>query len=97
MKSRRYLNVILTVNAALLAGVLWTQVVCHPVLETTANALDDTRAEPPNAAEQRLKMIERLEQLKRATDATYMLLKNGEVKVRVTNAAEMRPAQDEKD
>ena len=37
MRQSRYLNVILTVNAVLLAGLLWTQVVDRPMLAETGD------------------------------------------------------------
>ena len=55
MRQGSYLNVILTVNAVLLAGVLWTHVAGTPVLNSTANAQSAGTGGTgiPNAADQR--------------------------------------------
>jgi len=95
MRQRTYLNVILTVNACLLAGLLWTQIMPQPPLAQRAVAEeivgpDFPRLGIPNAAEQRKKMIDSLTRLQRSVDAQQKLLQSGKVKVQVTNFDELR-------
>jgi acetamidase/formamidase len=93
MRQSKYLNVILTVNAVLLAGLLWTQIASAPVLAQDAVAqVRATRAVPtiPNAAEQRKKMIDALQEIRQSADATKQLLESGQVKVQVTNLDDIR-------
>jgi hypothetical protein len=94
MRQGTYLNVILTVNAVLLTGLLWTQVVSQPLLDTSAAAQSRTRtAAPPvipNAAAQRAKMIDALNDLKQSVDAQRKLLESGKLKVTVTNLDEIK-------
>jgi len=93
MRRRSYLNVILTVNAALLAGLLWTQVADRPVFAGSAAASSDTGSGPPivpNAAEQRQKMIDELRTLRAAIDAQSKALSTGTLKVQVTNFGELK-------
>src|SRR5258705_12410787 len=57
-----YLNVILTANAILLTGLLWSQVAGHPLLAAEASAQSSGTAGSPslipiNAADQRQKQI----------------------------------------
>jgi len=85
MRQGSYLNVILTVNAVLLAGVLWTHVAGTPVLNSTANAQSAGGTGIPNAADQRQKQIEALRELKVSVDATNKLLTSGKLKVEVSN------------
>jgi len=95
MRQHTYLNVILTVNACLLTGVLWTQIASGPPLAQTAAAEQAAMPEIPrlgipNAAEQRQKMITALTHLQRSVDAQQKLLQSGKVKVQVTNLDELR-------
>jgi hypothetical protein len=86
MRQGSYLNVILTVNAVLLAGVLWTHVAGTPVLNSTANAQSPVGGTGiPNAADQRQKQIEAIRELKVSVDATNKLLTSGKLKVEVSN------------
>ena len=91
MKQMRYLNVILTINAALLACVLYTQLIDRPILATQAQA--QTQAVPPggipNAGKQREQIVVAVQELARDVQKTNRLLE-GELKVTVTNAREMR-------
>jgi hypothetical protein len=99
MRERKYLNVILTVNAVLLACLLWTQVASEPVFEETATAEPQSRSRRqertrpigalPNATEQRLEIVRALREMKRAIDAQGELLESGKVKVEVTNLDEI--------
>jgi hypothetical protein len=91
MRQGTYLNVILTVNAALLTGVLWTQVAERPALSSAALAQSAPRADGiPNAAAQRQKMIEALRDLKASMDANTRLLESGKLKVEVTNLSDIK-------
>jgi hypothetical protein len=94
MRQQKYLNVILTVNAILLAGLLWTQVADRPVLSDEATAQSRTQPRQPgvgipNAAQQRMEMVDGIEDLKKAMAAQYRLLKSGELTVRVSNLDEI--------
>lgn len=84
MRHRTYLNVILTVNAALLAALVWVQIADQPILAGNAWAQRGP-ATMPNAAEQRLRMIHMLEQINKAMTDTRDLLKAGKARVEVTN------------
>ena len=88
MRQRTYLNVILTVNALLLACLLWTQVAAAPFAAQTAIA-QEPRLLIPNAAEQRKKMIDAMEQINQSIDAQHRLLKSGAVTVKVANLDEI--------
>jgi hypothetical protein len=93
MRRGTYLNVILTVNAVLLTGLLWTQIASQPLLASTATAQSRTKQATapviPNAADQRNKMINALADLKRSVDAQRQLLESGKLKVYVTNLDEI--------
>jgi len=96
----KYLNVILTVNAVLLAGLLWTQVAEQPVLAETAVA--QSRSKPsadgkykgsyykPNAAQQRADQMKILEAIQKSVEAQTKLLSSGKVKVEVMNLDEIK-------
>lgn len=86
MRQRTYLNMILTVNAVLLGGLLWTQVTSTPLFDQTASAQGAKDAVGvPNAADQRQKMIEALRDIKASVDSTKKLVEGGKLKVEVTN------------
>ena len=99
MKRQRtsYLNVILTVNAVLLAGLLWTQISTSPPMAQEAVAQQRTKrsATIPNAAEQRVRIIQAIQSLQRSTDATKKLLDSGKLKVEVTNLDEIEVTVEE--
>jgi hypothetical protein len=94
MRRGTYLNVILTVNAVLLTGLLWTQLVDRPLLEAEAAAQSRTKTtQPPvipNAAAQREKMIKAISDLKQSVDTQRKLLESGKLKVTVTNLDEIK-------
>jgi hypothetical protein len=95
MRQQKYLNVILTINAILLACLLWTQVADRPVLsdEATAQSRSQSRLPGvgiPNAAQQRMDMVEGIEDLKKAMAAQYRFLKSGELTVQVSNLDEIK-------
>ena len=95
MRQGTYLNVILTVNAVLLGGLVWTQIAGQPVLEQTATAQvgRETGAGVPNAAEQRQKMIEALRDMKASLDASNKLMQSGKLRVEVTNLNEIKKVE----
>lgn len=85
MRQSNYLNVILTVNAVLLAGLLWTQIVGRAPLDTQAVAQTSTGSGIPNAADQRQRMIDALNSIKTSVDATRKAVESGKMKVEVAN------------
>lgn len=93
MRQGTYLNVILTVNAVLLAGLLWTHVASAPVFEQSASAQSKEGVGVPNAADQRQKMIETLRDLKASVDATNKVIQGGKLKVEVSNLDQARKVE----
>jgi hypothetical protein len=95
MRRGTYLNVILTVNAVLLTGLLWTQLADRPLLESEAAAEAQSRTKTPNppvipnAAAQRDRMINAIKDLKQSVDAQRKFLESGKLKVTVTNLDEI--------
>ena len=92
MRQQKYTNVILTVNAALLAVLAWTQLVGTPVLARPAEAQVRTQpVEPrfPNAAQQRADITRAVAAVERAVQENTALLQSGDVKVEVTNLSEL--------
>ena len=91
MKKTNYLNVILTANALLLAGLLWTQIADSPVLVEDAAAV--TTAPPfngvPNAGRQREEIVKAVNALAKDVQKTNQLLEK-EIKVTVTNVNALR-------
>ena len=87
MRRTSYLNVILTVNALLLAALLWTQVADRPVLAKPAIAEPPSM---PNAAEQRQKIINALQDLEQSVSESTRLLESGKLEVQVTNLHEIQ-------
>ncbi len=91
MRQSRYLNVILTVNAVLLGGLLWTNVADQPLFVNEAVAQSRDYA-PPNSADLRKKQLDEVRAMRAATDAMYKLIKTGKFKVEVTNLADFPSA-----
>jgi hypothetical protein len=91
MRVRRavYLNTILTVNAVLLTALLWTQVSDRPLFADDASAQPSRRQGIPNAAEQRMRMVNGLDDLRQSVDGMSQLLESGKVRVEVTNLDEI--------
>ena len=93
MGQGKYLNVILTVNAVLLTGLLWTQVAATPLLAGTAEAQNRTYGPKvpviPNAAKQRDATIKAVKDVERAVNGLKASLENGRIKVQVSNLAEL--------
>jgi len=94
MRSMKYLNVILTINAGLLAILVWTQVAGRPVVAAAEAAANDPSPSGgiPNASEQRKLMIEALERVQQSVEASNRLLAEGELRVEVMNFHEMPTA-----
>jgi len=82
MKRRTYLEVILTVNAILLGGILWTNIAGAPALGWRAIAGDQPRG-IPNAAAQRLEMIRTLRTISEDVRSLQSDLRETEFKVRL--------------
>jgi hypothetical protein len=91
MPSLRYLNVTLTVIAVLLGLHLWTlwtaPVVGGAPLSAQAVAQAEAAGGIPNAAAQRKQMIELLKRLTQKTEELTGMLKSGQARVRVEQAA----------
>jgi uncharacterized membrane protein len=77
-KGRKLIAVLLTVNALLLAALLWVQVAETPILARPALA---QRQQLPNAGLQRERMLATLEAIRKSVDETRTILKTGRVKV----------------
>ena len=94
----KYLNVILTVNAALLSALLWTQFAGTEAAAfgQSASAYQSPSMPPetgiPNAGAQRQRQIEELQQLRASVDAMKKTLEGGKMKVIVANTDEIRAA-----
>ncbi len=101
MRRLTYLNAILTVNAGLLCGILWTQVVSTPLLVQSAEAQVSRAADLPgipNAAGQREQMIRQLERVNRNIEAMTKIVESGKTRVEVTNLSDIKlekPAKSE--
>ena len=91
MTQGKYLNVILTANAALLSAVVWVQVAGNP-LATTAHAQKPPETGIPNAASQRQRMIEELQAVRTSVDGMRKTVEGGKMKVVVGNVDEIRAA-----
>lgn len=93
MRQTTYLNVILTLNAVLLTGVLWTQLVDRPVFAQHAEAqMTDAQFASgiPNAGLQREQMVRHLDRLNRNLEATMQVIESGKVKVEVANLKDIK-------
>lgn len=93
MRQLKYLNVILTINAALLALLVWTQLAGHNPLAQSAHAQRATDSGMTTAAEQRKQMIDALRDIRQATTESNQLLQRSTIRVHVANAAELRADQ----
>ena|SRR6185503_2642628 len=102
MRQGKYLNGILTVNAVLLAGLLWTQIAGKAMLASEAAAQSTASGTPlgragadavmTNAAEQRQRMIESLKEIKTSIDATRKVVEGGKMKVEISNIDQIKAA-----
>lgn len=94
MRQGRYLNIILTINAFLLSALIWTQLADGPAMVERAEAQTPRQGEGiPNAADQRLRMIESLREINRRMDRIERRLETGELRVRVMNPEDIRSAE----
>lgn len=91
MTSGRYLNAILTVNAALLAAVVWIQLAGTP-LSSPAHAQVPPEGGIPNAGSQRARMIDELSAIRDSIDGMRKGLEGGKMKVTIANIEELRAA-----
>jgi hypothetical protein len=97
MRRRNYLNVILTVNAVLLAGLLWTQIAGRPLV-SAAHAQDENDPANqgpsgiPNAGKQRDVMITHLASIEGAVRDLQRTIMSGKIKVEVKNLDELSKA-----
>lgn len=89
MRQSKYLNVILTVNAVLLAGVMWTQLSDRAAFSSAAHA-QSSGSGFVNAAEQRQRMIEALNEIKGSVEATRKVVESGKMKVEVANIDKLK-------
>ena len=95
MRRTPYLNVILTINAALLAALVWTQVADRPVLAQTASAQSRTQPfQPPNSATLLKKNLDEMQAIKKEVAELSALLKSGKVRVEVTNLGDLAAGRD---
>ncbi len=92
MNASKYLNGILTVNAILLAGLLWTQIANRPLLADEATA--QVRSGKPgttfaSATQQRADMVRALKDMEKAIESSTKMMQSGKLKVQVTNLDEI--------
>lgn len=87
MRSRTYLNAILTINAFLLAALIWVQVATREPATPAAHAQQQGFV---NAAAQRKMMINAIEAMQQSVEASNRLLESGKLRVQVTNLDEIR-------
>ena len=80
-RHQRLMTTLLTVNAILLSGLLWVQVASRPLFAREAAA---QQRNLPNAGAQRDVMTKLLNEIRKSSDATYKILKSGQIKVVVT-------------
>lgn len=89
----RYLNVILTVNAALLSVIAWTQLAGGA--PWSGSAMAQSPGEPqgiPNAGAQRQRMVQELQGLRESVDGMKKQLESGKMKVIIANVDELKAA-----
>lgn len=90
MRQGTYLNVILTVNAALLTGLLWGQLAGRASLDSSAVAQSvavptGQSAIPVTSADQRQRQLDLMRDLKTSVDDLKKSLQTSTIKVEVTN------------
>jgi hypothetical protein len=95
MRQGTYLNIILTVNAALLTGLLWGQLAGRASLETQASAQGvplpaGQSAIPVTSADQRQRQIELMRDIKLAVDDLKKSVMTGTMKVEVSNIDQLK-------
>ncbi|MBX3374401.1 MAG: hypothetical protein KF817_11245 [Phycisphaeraceae bacterium] len=85
-----FLSIILTINAVLVACLIWTQVADRGSFASEAHAqAGDRDGSVPNAAAQRLEMIQSLRAIQKSLEATNRQLSTGRMRVEVTNIQEI--------
>lgn len=102
MRDKKYLNFILTINAVLLACLLWTQVAEKGILAEDATAqVRDRRPGTrnlrevgppitiPNASSQRQAAVDEMKKLNRTLEALKSHIEGGSLTVEVTNADDL--------
>lgn len=97
-RSQQFLNGILTVNAVLLAALVWTNVSDGPSRAEAAPLLpqaDEVQGGVPNAGAQRERMISEIRALREDVRALEQAMSSGRVKVNVGNFAELKKIMDE--
>jgi hypothetical protein len=96
MRRGSYLNFILTVNAVLLGALVWGQLAARPVLAQSAAAQtsggSSSQGAMINAAEQRQRMIEALQDIKRTVESTRTTIEAGKLRVEVVNLDQLKVA-----
>lgn len=87
----RYLNTILSINAVLLAGLLWTQIAGTSLLDSPAHAQASNPPEQTfaNPIKQRKEMIDILRATRSSIDSLKKKIDDAEFKVQVTNFDEL--------
>ncbi|MHC4140335.1 MAG: hypothetical protein ACYSUF_00150 [Planctomycetota bacterium] len=79
-RAQRVIASLLTVNALLLAGLVWVQIAERPLLATPAVAQQRSL---PNAGGQRDQMVALLNEIRKTSEATRRVLETGRVRVEV--------------
>lgn len=96
MRQSTYLNVILTVNAALLTGLLWGHLAGRSaLLDSAANAQGvpvptGQSAIPVTSADQRQRQIDLMRDLKTSVDDLKKTIQTTTFKVEVTNIDQLK-------
>ena len=87
MKRSRYLNVVLTMIAVLLAALVWISVADRPLLSSSASA---TPPGLPDAGSQRREIQRAVEDVETDIEKLYKLLSSGKLRVEVANFDELK-------
>lgn len=83
MGSPRYLNVVLTVIAVLMALELWTQWVGDGAGSTSTMTPMVHAAGIPNAGQQRQQIVDELRRLSQEVEAMHNLFRSGQARVKL--------------
>jgi len=97
-RNATYLNAILTVNAVMVAALVWTHVSDGPsVANASPLQVDggDATGGVPNAGLQRLQTLNEIRALREDVQRLELLLASGRVKFGVSNFAELKKIMDE--
>ena len=90
MRRTKLTNLLLTLNALLMAGVLWALAAGHVPFASTAEAGGPRVLGIPNAAEQRLDMIKELRKLNATVADMRKEMDRVEFRVKVTSMPKVR-------